>query len=225
MICTHLLHTMCHVIPWGWGETLGVEVGSSLIKGSWVKFLRALIEDVQTRFNGSQWVGSAVVEDWVKASSCSCKRVFSYATATGFGQSTESMCEALWVRCNGEAPEDWGLFEVFHELRKTPFRPRKCKRGHVVEVEDGGLFGFAASKDLQVSLEEDAESEVPLDIPDLWVVPKRATRDADIGAVYGARLEDEDEDLDIEDSDQPAVVTSRSSSHLSNPPAVVSTSS
>ena len=106
-------------------ETLGVEVGSSLIKGSRVKFLRALIEDVQTRFTGSQCVGSAMVEDWVEASSCSCERVFSCVAATDFGQSTERMCETLWARCNGEAPQDWGPFEVSDELSKTPFRPRK----------------------------------------------------------------------------------------------------
>ena len=85
----------------------------------------------------------------------------------------------------GSTIEDGGPFEVFDELRKTPFRPRNRKQGHVVEVEDGGLLGFAAFKDLQVSLEEDAESEVPLDIQDLWVVPKRATRDADRGCVWG----------------------------------------
>ena len=180
---------------------LGVEVGSGLIKGSRLKFLRALIEDVQPRFNGSQWVGSAMVEDWVEASSCSCERVFSYMTATDFGQSTERMCETLWLRCNGEAPEDRGPLEVSDELRKTPFYPRKRKQGHVVEVEDGGLLGFAAFKDLQVSLEEDAEGEVPLDIQDLWVVPKRATVDANVGAMYGVGLEDEDEDTDDEDSD------------------------
>ena len=109
--------------------------------------------------------------------------------------------------------------------RPPSSRPRKRKQGHVVEVEDGGLLGFAAFKDLQVSLEEDEEGEVPLDIQDLWVVPKRATRDADIRAVYGVRLEDEDEDTDDEDSDQPGEVASNSSSDLPNPPAVVSTSS
>ena len=83
------------------------------------------------------------LESWVEASSRSCERVFSYVTATDFGQSTERMCETLWVRCNGEAPEDWGPFEVFDELRKTPFCPRKWKKRHVVEVEDGTLLGFA----------------------------------------------------------------------------------
>ena len=146
-------------------------------------------------------------------------------TATDFGQTTERMCETPWVRCNGEAPEDWGPFEVFDELRKTPFRPRKRKRGHAVEVEDGGLLGCAAFKDLAVSLEEDGGAEVPLDIRDLWVVPKRATRDADIGDVYGVDLEGEDEDSEDEDTEQAGAVASSSSSDLRNPSAVPSTSS
>ena len=78
------------------------------------------------------------------------------------------------MRCNGEAPEGWGPFEVFDELHKTPLGPRKRKQGHVVEVEDGALLGFAAFKDLQVSLEKDAESEVPLDLQDLWVCPQES---------------------------------------------------
>ena len=225
VMCTELLHTMRHVIPRGWEESLGVDVGSSLIKGSRMKFLGSLIEDVQTRFNGTQWDGSATVEDWVEASSCSCERVFSYVTATDFGQSTERMCETLLVRCNGEAPEDWGPFEVFDDLRKTPFRPRKRKQGHAVEVEDGGLLGFAAFKDLPISFEEDGQAEVRLNIQDLWVVPKRATRHADIGDVYGVGLEDEDEDSEDEDLEQPGEVASSSSSYLRNPSAVPSTSS
>ena len=101
---------------------------------------------------------------------------------------------------------------MFDELRKTPFHPRKRKQGHVVEAKDGGLLGFAALKALQVSLEEDVDSEVPLDIQHLWVVPKGATRDADFGAVYGVGLEDEDKDTGVEDSDQPAEVANSSSS-------------
>ena len=225
VMCTQLLYTMRHVIPGGWEESLGVDVGSSIIKGSRMKFLRSLIEDVQTRFKPAEWDGSANLEDWVEASSCSCERVFSYVTATDFGQTTERMCETLWVRCNGEAPEDWGPFEVFDELRKTHLRPRKRKQGHAVEVEDGGLLGFAAFKDLAVSLEEDGEAEVPLDIRDLWVVPKRATRDVDIGDVYGVELEGEDEDSEDEDMEQAGAVASSSSSDLHNPSAVPSTSS
>ena len=52
VMCTQLLHTMCHVILGAWAESLGVDVGSSLIKGSRMKFLRSLIEDMQTRFKG-----------------------------------------------------------------------------------------------------------------------------------------------------------------------------
>ena len=165
------------------------------------------------------------MEDWVEASSCSCERVFGYVTATDFGQSTERMCETLWVRCNGEAPEDWGPFAVFDELRKTPSRPRKRKQGHAVEVENGGLLGFAIFKDLQVSFEEDAQAEVHLNIQDLWVVPKRATRHAYIGDMYGVGLEGEDKDSDDEDLEQPGEVASSSSSDLRNPLAVPSTSS
>ena len=137
-------------------------------------------------------------------------------TATASCQSTERMCETLWVSCNGEAPEDWGPFEVFDDLRKTSLRPRKRKQGHAVEVEDGGLLGFAAFKDLAVSLEEDGQAEVQLDIQDLWVVPKRATRHADIGNVYGVGLEGEDEDSEDEDLEQAGEVASSSSSDLCN---------
>ena len=98
-------------------------------------------------------------------------------------------------------------------------------QGHAVEVEDGGLLGFAAFKDLPISLEEDGEAEVQLDIQDLWVVPKRATRHADIGDVYGVGLEGEDEDSEDEDLEQPGEVASSSSSDLRNPSAVPSTSS
>ena len=114
---------------------------------------------------------------------------------------------------------------MFDELRKAPFRPWKQKQGHAVEVEDGGLLGFAAFKDLQVSFEENAQAEVRLRIQDFWVVPKRATRHANIGDVYGVGFEGEDEDSDDEDLEQPGEVVSSSSSDLRNPPAVPSTSS
>ena len=110
VMCSGLMHTMRHVIPRGCEEGLGIEVGSSPIHGSRIKFLCTLIQDVQQRFHESEWVGGVAVESWVGASSCSCERVFSYVTATDFGQSTERMCETLWVRCNGEAPEDQGVF-------------------------------------------------------------------------------------------------------------------
>ena len=92
-------------------------------------------------------------------------------------------------------------------------------------MEDGGLLRFAAFKDLAASLEEDGEAEVPLDIRDLWVVPKRATSDADIGDVYGVELEGEDEDSEDEDMEQAGAVASSSSCDVRNPSAVPSTSS
>ena len=55
------------------------------------------------------------------------------------------MCETLWVRCNGEAPEDSGPFEVFDDLRKTPFRPRKRKQGHAVEVELNPVLHYSTT--------------------------------------------------------------------------------
>ena len=91
-------------------------------------------------------------------------------------------------------------------------------------MEDGGLLGFAAFKDLAVSLEEDGQAEVQLDNQDLWVVPRRATRHADIGGVYGVGLEGEDEDSEDEDLELAGEVAS-SSSDLRNPSAVPSTSS
>ena len=87
------------------------------------------------------------------------------------------------------------------------------------------MLGFAVFKDLAVSLEEDGRAEVQLDIQDLWVVPKRATRPADIGDVYGVGLEGEDEDNEDEDWEQPGEVASGSSSDLCNPSAFPSTPS
>ena len=64
-----------------------------------------------------------------------------------------------------------------------------------------------------------------MDIQDLWVVPKRATRHADIGDVYGVGLEGEDEDSEDEDLEQAGEVASSSSSDLRNPSVVPLTSS
>ena len=55
--------------------------------------------------DGAGNMGAHVDRSWVEASSCFRQRVFSYVTATDYGQSTEHMCETLWVRCTGEAPE------------------------------------------------------------------------------------------------------------------------
>ena len=53
-------------------------------------------------------------------------------------------------------------------------------------------------------------------IQDFWVVPKRATRHADIGDVYGVELEGEDEDSDDEDLEQLGEVASSCCSYLCN---------
>ena len=74
-------------------------------------------------------------------------------------------------------------------------------------------------------VEEGAEAEVPLEVSDLSVVPKRATGDADSRDVYGVALEDEDEATDEEDLDRVGEVASSSSSDLPNLPALSSTSS
>ena len=73
-------------------------------------------------------------------------------------------------------------------------------------------------------LEEGVEAEVPLEVSDLGVVPKRATGDADIGDVYGVASEDEDEATDEEDLDRAGEVASSCSSDLPNLPALSSTS-
>ena len=92
-------------------------------------------------------------------------------------------------------------------------------------MEDGGLLGFPAFKDLPIFFEEDGQAEVQLDIQDLWVVPKRATRHTNIGDVYGVGLEGEDEDSEDEDLEHPGEFGSSASSDLRNPLAVPSTSS
>ena len=51
---------------------------------------------------------------------------------------------------------------VLNDPWKTPYCQRKRKKRHEVEVHNGGLLGFVAFQDLQVSLEEGAEVEVPL---------------------------------------------------------------
>ena len=74
-------------------------------------------------------------------------------------------------------------------------------------------------------MEEHGQAEVQSDIQDLWVVPKRETRHADIGDVYGVAFEGEDKDSEDEDLGPPGEVAISSSSHLRNPSAVPSTSS
>ena len=94
----------------------------------------------------------------------------------------------------------------------STLRPRKRKERYVVEVE------------VEVEVEEGAKAELRVEISELWVVPKRATGDADIGDVYGVALEDEDEATDEEDWDRAGEVASSSSSDLPCWPALYSTS-
>ena len=74
---------------------------------------------------------------------------------------------------------------MFDELRKTPFHLRKRKQGHVVEVKDGGLLGFPAFMDLQISLEEGAQAEVPLNIQDCGLSPRGQLVTLVWGCVWG----------------------------------------
>ena len=85
VMCTQLSHTKPHVIPRGCEELFDVEEERSLIKGSRIKFLRTLVEDVQASFHDFEWVRGVLVESWAEASSCSCERVFSYMTAMTYG--------------------------------------------------------------------------------------------------------------------------------------------
>ena len=104
---------------------------------------------------------------------------------------------------------------MFDELYKTPFRPRKQKQGHEVEVEDCGLLRFAAFEDLPVSFQEGEEEQVfLLDIQDLCVVPKRETRDSNIEDVHDVGMEDEVERSEDEDLDLASEGASSSSSDL-----------
>ena len=96
------------------------------------------------------WVQQEGVPDWIEASSCSCERVFSFVTSHDHGQSTQRLCEVLWIQCNGPCVEEWYPGEVFAELRATQFRPRHRVRRHIVDVEDNTLLCFEAFKDFSV---------------------------------------------------------------------------
>ena len=74
--------------------------------------LQPLISELQARFVSGEWP-DIDVPNWVEAYSCSCQRVFSYMLACDFGQSTECMCEMLWVCCNAEDVEDYRPHEIF----------------------------------------------------------------------------------------------------------------
>ena len=150
----------------------------SPVRGSRLHFLRALVADLEKRFSEGEWVQAEGVEEWVEASSCSCERVFSYVTACDRGQTTERMCETLWVRCNGVEVEDWCPTEVFDELRLTQFRPRILKQPSKsqVQVDDGSLLLFEAYKDLEVQSVLPMDLDLDEEIRRLWAVPRRASK-------------------------------------------------
>ena len=75
------------------------------IKGSRMKFLATFIANGEARFGKFQWLGEVEVVISVAASSCLCE-CLGYVTATDHGHRTEHIRETLWVRCNGNAPED-----------------------------------------------------------------------------------------------------------------------
>ena len=101
VLSTHLDFLKGNVLEGGREAHFRVDPRISPMRGSRINFLPLLISDLQARFRSGEWADTDV-PDWVEASSCSCVRVFSYMLACDFGQSTEHMCEMLWVCCNGE---------------------------------------------------------------------------------------------------------------------------
>ena len=73
-----------------------------------------------------------------------------------------------------------------------------------------GVAGFFETCN---SLEASAEAEVPLNIQDMWAIPKK------VAHTHGVGLEDEDEDSEDEDLDWPGEVASSSSCDLRTQPA------
>ena len=172
--------------------------------------------DLEKRFSEGEWVQAEGVEEWVEASSCSCERVFSYVTACDRGQTTERMCETLWVRCNGVEVEDWCPTEVFDELRLTQFRPRILKQPSKsqVQVDDGSLLLFEAYKDLEVQSVLPMDLDLDEEIRRLWAVPRRASKGKtactasvpEIQAIYGVEG-DPDSDVEEDIPDFPVCLT------------------
>ena len=133
----------------------------------------------------------------------------------------------LWAGCNGDALEEWCLFNAFEEQCKTFFHPWKYKQGPEVELEGGGLPGFATFKDLKIPMDEGAEAKVPLSVQDAWLIPRWADCSTYIADVYGVGMEDEDEVSSGEDLDVAPDVSSSPFDLVTdpNPQAASSTSS
>ena len=121
--------------------------------------------------------------NWIEASSCSCERVFSFVTSHDHGQSTQCMCEVLWIRCNGPCDEEWCLGEMFTELRGKPFRPRRGVRRRTVDIQDNMLLCFEAFKDFSVPCDvEDFEPNE--EMMSFWARPSIArTQDLEISEI------------------------------------------
>ena len=146
----------------------------------------------------------------MEASSCSCERVFSFVTSHDHGQSTQRMCEVLWVWCNGPSVEEWCPGEVFAELRGTQFRPRRRVRRHIVDVEDNTLLCFEAFKNFSVAcdVEEFKPAEEIVRTQDLEI--------SEIEELYG-REGDPDSEVE-EDLIQPTTIFKAMQQPKKDPP-------
>ena len=171
VMCKQLCFFVENVLRGGREACSEVDVASNPIKGSRALVLQTLEDDIQLRFSRKSWGGEEAVSSRVEASSNACERVFSYITATDFGQLTQKMCEAPWIRCNGAAPECWCLHQFFDAVHDAHFKPQKRKQSNVVELEDGTLMGFGACKDLVILARGSTADVAPVDVQVLWVVP------------------------------------------------------
>ena len=94
------------------------------------------------------------------------------------------------------------------------FVHRSGSKGMRLRLRMVVCLGLLLSRICKFFWKRAAKAEVSLDIQDLWVVPKRATRDTDIEDVYGVGLEDEDEKSENEDLDRLGEGASSSPSDL-----------
>ena len=67
---------------------------------------------------------------------------FSCVTFHDRGQSTQRMCEVVWIRCNGPCVEEWCLGEVFAEVCGMQFRRRCRVQRHIVDAQDNTLLSL-----------------------------------------------------------------------------------
>ena len=175
-LCSQLMYMNRKPVDGGWEQHLGYDPVVSPIQVARTHFLTSLISDLQERFARGVWVQQEGLLDWIEASSCSCQRVFPFVTFHDHGQSTQLMCEVLWIRCNrynGPCVEEWCPGEVFAELRGTQFRPRRRVRRHTVDVEDSTLLCFEAFKDFSVPCDVE-DFEPTEEMMSFWARPTSA---------------------------------------------------